>query len=427
MSEKPGIWFVYRSHYEGPLSRRVRRIEAPSIVAWFRERFQDARVAEAPHDVGEADLGGYVYGFGTIFEAVKEHKLVAPTTMSGLEKLLQEHLYVEGGRENIRVSNHTLRVTTDDDEVHLAYFFFDDEAVAKYPDRLSYLLLEDPKLPDGEAEGAFEPPFELDPLLPGGKDRGNTYACLFTFYDGQSLPGEVHVFPGVRLPDLCAHLRQVTPTSKPESWSAEWLDTWPIEMRLLRAMVDPEDRTVEAALTRAAAYPIESVAARMNHSHLGIGSYKDARGEFEKAAEGKEHGGDPSRSIVHVGKHVAVLCAHESKHFGYQQWILFDDRWAAAHPALAASMLRYGRSWDPFYKPTKSPEEVAAQKAERAWKDAIGDRDEGAARAYRISERFTVGELLNHKKFGLGVVKSLVDGKIEVLFKDGARVLASGG
>ena len=34
--------------------------------------------------------------------------------------------------------------------------------------------------------------------------------------------------------------------------------------------------------------------------------------------------------------------------FGYQQWYLFDDMWAAAHPDLAASLLRYATSWNPY-------------------------------------------------------------------------------
>ena len=30
----------------------------------------------------------------------------------------------------------------------------------------------------------------------------------------------------------------------------------------------------------------------------------------------------------------------------YHQWIFFDDQWAAAHPDLANSLLRYTRCWD---------------------------------------------------------------------------------
>ena len=32
----------------------------------------------------------------------------------------------------------------------------------------------------------------------------------------------------------------------------------------------------------------------------------------------------------------------------HDQWFVFDDRWAAAHPDLAQSLLRYAVHWDPL-------------------------------------------------------------------------------
>src|SRR4051794_5914035 len=82
-----GIWFVYRSHYEGVLSKRVRRLEAPSILAWFQARIDEARTSLTPRDVADAELGGSVYGLGSLFEAVKEHSLHTPKTTSALRKM----------------------------------------------------------------------------------------------------------------------------------------------------------------------------------------------------------------------------------------------------------------------------------------------------------------------------------------------------
>src|SRR4051794_3979393 len=105
MSNGKGIWFVYRSHYEGVLSKRVRRIEAPSILAWFQEKIADPRGSATPRDVADVDLGGSVYGFGTLLAAAREHKLAAPKSAAGLRAMLNKHLYVEGGSENIRVDD----------------------------------------------------------------------------------------------------------------------------------------------------------------------------------------------------------------------------------------------------------------------------------------------------------------------------------
>lgn len=434
MSNSKGIWFVYRSHYDGPLSKRVCRIDAPSILAWFQEKLADARGSATPRDVANADLGGYVYGFGSLLAAAKEHKLPSPKSTAALRAMLRKHLYVEGGPESIRVDDHTVRVVTDDDEVMLAYYFFDDEAVREHPESVAWLLEEDPALVDGDEDGPFDPKVPLRSIEPGGKGAGATYACLLTFADGESIPGKAAVIPGVRLPDLAEHLRRVVPASKPQAWSPEWLDTWPVELRLLRAMLDPKDETLAAALERCARYPLDAIA-NTNHSRLGVGQHADARAELSQAAEGQKHRGEPDKSIVHEGEHVAVLCAHTSTHFGYQQWIFFDDRWAAAYPDLAASLLRYATDWDPFpWQDEELPMSVApmssatlaARKHEEAWESALEGRGPENARRYLPKERFAAGELIDHTKFGLGIVRRTEPTKIEVMFKDATRTLAHG-
>jgi hypothetical protein len=178
VKEQRGIWFVYRSHYEGPLSRRIRRLEDPSVLEWLTRMMNEARKAKEPEALYENELGGYVYGFGTLFEATKEHSLRTPKNLAELDKLLKKHLYVEG---EFRVDEHSLRVLTDDDEVALAYFFFDDELAKAQPDRVAWLLHDEPRLPEGEADGPFTPPFKFEEILPAGDGEGCTYACLFTF------------------------------------------------------------------------------------------------------------------------------------------------------------------------------------------------------------------------------------------------------
>ena len=51
-------------------------------------------------------------------------------------------------------------------------------------------------------------------------------------------------------------------------------------------------------------------------------------------------------------------------------------------------------------------------------------RDIARARRYRISETFVDTDVIDHKKFGLGaVIRCMADSKIEVLFRDGPKVL----
>lgn len=50
----------------------------------------------------------------------------------------------------------------------------------------------------------------------------------------------------------------------------------------------------------------------------------------------------------------------------------------------------------------------------------------GKAKTYSIRETFIVGDLLDHKKFGPGIVQALIDGKIEVLFQHEIKTLVHG-
>jgi hypothetical protein len=456
MNASQGIWFVYRSHYEGPLSKHVRRLEAPSVLAWFQGMIEEARISIAPRDLSTSALGCRVHGLGGLFDAVKERSLHTPKTTVALGKLLREHLSVEGGPEAIELDAHSLRVFTDDDEVKLAYFFFDDEAVQKNPKLLAYLLHDEPRLPDGAAEGPFTPLAPVRALEPRGDGEGITYACLLTFYDGDSLPGKAVSFPGVRYPALAEHLRQVSPAATPQAWSAEWFDTWPVELRLLRAMLDPGETTLAAALHRAARYPLGELGARHNHTRLGLGAHASARAEFLEAAAPLAFGGDADKTIVHEGEHAALLAAHTSPHFGFQQWFLFDDRWAAAHPDLASSLLMYAQHADPFFvpkaekappkpkaekapkaapgekvakapkRPAKPAPESPALKAERAWEAAMGGRSEEEAQPYSPRGNFNEGTLVAHPKFGVGVVTRALPTKCEIVFRDGPRMMLQG-
>jgi hypothetical protein len=348
------IWFVYRTHYEGVLSKRVRRVKAPSVLAWFQRKLVEAKKSAKPGNVANAELGGRVYGLGTIFEAAKKEKLDPPKTIASLRAMLEEHLYVEG---SIHLDAHTLRVSTDDDEVALAYFFFDDTAAKRNAARIAYLLHEDAKLPPAKGKGgkfkspvpvaSLEPAAVGEGLAPSERRRRRTYVCLLTFCDSDSLPGSAHVFEGVRLPELAAHLRSVVPHSEVATWSKDFMETWPLEMRLLRAMVGGGDDDVVAGLTKCATYPTLGVGAT-NHSHLGVGAHAKAAAEFAAAAKAHKFDGTAKKTVLHASPHAVLFSPHQTKAFGHQQWILFDDVWASSNANLAASILRYAAQRDPF-------------------------------------------------------------------------------
>ncbi|WP_433223860.1 hypothetical protein ACQP00_14990 [Dactylosporangium sp. CS-047395] len=304
---------MYRSHYEGQWSKHIRRLPDRGVLDWFRRGWDSGD----PDGWAEAELGVDPYGLHTVFDAAAEHDLPKPGTLDELRAQLHEHLYVEGDPdEYIRLDEHSLRVRTDDDEVELAYFFLDDEVLAAHPERLAYVVHEGP-LPADSGAGEGEP---------------STFAVFLTYYDGSSLEATPpFVFPGVSLPELPAHLRAAEPDS----------DVWPPELMVLQALTAPGDETVRPALERCNRWPGFNINADPWPEDTTDAWAVLAGAEFES-------GRNPELSVLQAGEHLAQLAMHCDDFFGFQQWYLFDTDWAAAHPDLASSLLRYATHWDPL-------------------------------------------------------------------------------
>ncbi|GAA3220682.1 hypothetical protein ACFO1B_17150 [Dactylosporangium siamense] len=314
------MYFVYRTHYEGPFSLRIRRLPDRGVLDWFRRGWDN----DAPWDWIEAELGGPVYGLASIFEAAQEEQLPRPGTVDELRTLLHEHLYVEGDTDYIRLDGQSLRARTNDDEVELAYFFLHDDLATARADRLAYLL-----------HGSWPLPGDAPPA--GG--AVTTYAVFLTHYDGETLARlEPLEFPGVDLPGLPGHLRAAAPAGD-----------WPPELLVLRALVAPDDTTVEPALRRCNQWPGFNLGdgpwpAGMPAAHAAVHQEATSLIEVGECTDGR----NPDASLLRVDEHLAQLAMHCNEPFGHQQWFLFDTVWAAAHPDLAASLLRYAGHWDPL-------------------------------------------------------------------------------
>ena len=60
------------------------------------------------------------------------------------------------------------------------------------------------------------------------------------------------------------------------------------------------------------------------------------------------------------------------------------------------------------------------------WKDVVADKPDGAFAAYASALTFEKDALVNHSKFGKGVVVEVDGNKLHVLFEEGIRKLLHG-
>ena len=178
------VYFVYRSHYEGPSGKHVRRLDADSVLGWYQAVWERAKQAEDISEWVKAEVGADVYGFASIFEAARDHSLPPPTSDRKLKSYLEEHLYVEG---EMRFKPHALQVLTDDDEIELAYYFFDDHYLNEHAGRTAYLLHEGWRLPTSIGKNPKKPSVRARAIQPHGSGSGLTYLAFLACYDSSAL------------------------------------------------------------------------------------------------------------------------------------------------------------------------------------------------------------------------------------------------
>jgi uncharacterized protein (TIGR02996 family) len=340
------VYFVYRCHYQGPTEKHLKRFEDASVLDWFRTHWQPIADWDAAHKKAEQLLGCNVCSFGWLFMRIAEQNWAPPEN----EDQLRDYLTEAPLGNEISCSRNVVQVLTDDDELEMAIYFFDDHFLKKHGKRASFLLHEDWKLPSGHGEGRFRPTEDYTDLRLTRSRRGATYLVFLAFYDSgnlDELEGGYRI-KGVRLPDLARcraplQLRAANWSHEPHEIPELWENLFPTgkkpktqEEAFQHAIRDnPSDesnwnvyadwleeqglpppgiRLLEGALTR-----VEPAYSRPDRNH--------------------------SRDLTHVEEHLAQACLHTGGN-RFHQWILFDDLWASAHPEMANAILRFARRWD---------------------------------------------------------------------------------
>ncbi|MBX3212239.1 MAG: hypothetical protein KF850_09415 [Labilithrix sp.] len=63
---------------------------------------------------------------------------------------------------------------------------------------------------------------------------------------------------------------------------------------------------------------------------------------------------------------------------------------------------------------------------ERSWEELTDGKPDDAFAAYVLSERYAKGQLVQHAKFGKGVVTDADASRVEILFQEGKKKLGHG-
>jgi hypothetical protein len=126
---------------------------------------------------------------------------------------------------------------------------------------------------------------------------------------------------------------------------------------------------------------------------------------------------------VHNGRIIRVECRTCNGHHNYRK-----PKSGVAEPKAAASRAtptERPRTGSSAPSARRSAAVEAERQRETTWQKAVLGQPVTSFKAYRASQTFQLGELIRHGKFGDGYIVRVIDRqKVEVMFKDGPRLLA---
>jgi uncharacterized protein (TIGR02996 family) len=339
------VYFAYRCGYLGPTCKHLRRFDDATVVDWFRRHWRHVNEAESRAYV-ESILGVHVAYLGGVFSPMEGDFPPPPATMQDVADAVS-------GTYNsvICFEDHCLQVLTDDDEIDMAYYFFDDVFLERHAGLASLLLRDDWQLPDGAGEkGRFPEVHTTSPLEGvecGQRDGpGWLYAALLDLHSGENLGdlGPPQHVGGVRVADVCRWVM---------SLDAEQAEEFGYYFQSLRELLFSEDLAESdeerAFLDALRADPGDDLTWDVYSDWLQERGQRAAGYRLLERVlprvDGSYQDSDAGRNLIQIGDHVVQLFAHVRDN-DFDHWFFFDDLWCAAQPDLADALLHYASRWD---------------------------------------------------------------------------------
>lgn len=355
------VYLIYRTPYNIPNQKYYRRFPEETVLEWFQSLW-DFYEEDGDTFYGKVIeyLGIEMYGFWSTFYYYNDSDIYDDTQLVRTKppeslKQLSEWIYFEGDIDSYE--NHLLQVLTDDDELELAYYIFDDHFVNKFPVESQFFIQNEFALPTGYKEGKgiklnFFSPFSTKRV---SADVGYVY-CFFFMQNGGSwiraAPYNSLRLDGIRLPDFREYLIQN---------SEEELH---LSLLLLRTYMGQSLEEGVNNLIKGERHAFDYFSTDIREKLTDV-SPEEAREMIPELLELiKKNTKFPrhkaqNTSFYQLSDHLLQIALnhqswkrhpvtqHENLDL-YEHWIIFDDLWAASNEQLAHSILNYASGWKIF-------------------------------------------------------------------------------
>ena len=284
---------------------------------------------------------------------------------SWLEKIDYPRIHVAAG-------GHAWQAIVEGSEINFVAMMFDDDHIEKHPDRTTFLVRKQQKLPTRVSAEPKRFRWNGPGYVIGrkGKHRGTVYAIVMVIEDNLFITPPLcsFRFNGVRLPGFVKYLQSEQPPQTANGRRYSDRGCWPKELEMLRWF----------AIKNRATTSFKNVFQEMLDNHplsyadlyqgKMMGGLDSCRQNIEVVQRDiKEREATHKASKARIDKEYKTIKHDDfvqfSKHFvqvGFRseairikrrpsQWdnrnetiMFFDDIWAGSHPDLAKSLLYYG-------------------------------------------------------------------------------------
>lgn len=336
------IYFAYRTGYLAN-HRFIKEFEAESILDFFQKHWQDLADDEQYKEV----LGSEVYGLpisAYTDDSDEPQPLPKPNNLDELKTCLEETVYYE----DLIIDEHCIQVLTDDDEIQLAWYFFDETYKNANMDKLALWFYDE--LPtqcnaENKANNSFYPmlvpegchqsdyfgknaPIKSVNTWQVGKDNDECYFVSSAIYDSSNLEdmNVIHL-NGTTIKNLIADLSGYNIDEDGDNY--EW--SGGRELLTLQKFADKFKSTdLQTLLEKLNQYPIYK-------GNIDLDDLENTDSIF------KRH--NPKLGKIKVSDHLVELSISYVGIF-YDYYIIMDSCWINSHNDLAKSIIHFGRTWE---------------------------------------------------------------------------------
>lgn len=353
------VYLVYRTPYNQPNNKYLKKFEEDTVLAWFQNlwNYYDQDFYQFLDNVYEY-IGIDIYGFWGPFRKYDEKgfdEKISHKHPPQDFKQIEEYLRRGYCNQVVLEENNYVQVFTDDDEMELAYYIFDDSYIEQNPIKTEYLIREAYELPTVHARDSTFHKFEhYTKELELHPNSHQTMCCFFENVSGDNISYKNHLLiKGLRLPELFDYL----------------YNNYHPELILFRIFAHESwEQTLKrlADFKHHACFQGQDFYDAFSYPDIEKMKVEETYTYFLKAVEtfkqkiGPERLGDftaSGNSRVQISPHLIQLSlntdswdevpivgskpAHLFSHF-----IFFDDLWASKNETLAKSIMNYARGWD---------------------------------------------------------------------------------